>query len=141
MAKKGETVVVHYRGVLKNGKEFDTSEYREPLLFVIGSGSMLPGFEKAVRTMKVGEVKTVTIKAAEAYGPVRKELIMEIQRDKLQEGMNSKAGDKLRVNNSRGQTVVVKVVKATDTSITVDGNHELAGEDLTFTLKLMAIRK
>jgi peptidylprolyl isomerase len=141
MAKKGETVVVHYRGVLKNGKEFDTSEYREPLLFVIGSGSMLPGFEKAVRTMKVGEVKTVTIKAAEAYGPVRKELIMEIQRDKLQDGMNSKVGDKLRVNNSRGQTVVVKVVKATDASITVDGNHELAGEDLTFTIKLMAIRK
>ena len=83
MAKKGETVVVHYRGTLKNGKEFDSSEGREPLQFTIGNGSMIPGFEKAVCGMKIGETKTITLKASEAYGPIRKDLLLEISRDKL----------------------------------------------------------
>jgi peptidylprolyl isomerase len=141
MVKKGEIVIVHYRGVLNNGKEFDTSEYREPLQFVMGAGSMIPAFEKAVSTMKIGEVKTVTIKSSQAYGPIRKDLIMEMPRDKLPSASASRVGDKLQVKNSRGETTVVRVVKITDTTITIDGNHELAGEDLTFTLKLIAIRK
>ena len=138
MAKKGDTVVVHYRGMLKNGKEFDSSEGREPLQLIIGSGSMIPGFEKAVSAMKVGETKNVTIKSSEAYGPLRQDLILEIKRDKLPLGMTPKVGDKLQI---RGGATEVKVVKATDTSITVDANHELAGQDLIFTLKLVAIKK
>jgi len=141
MAKKGETVIVHYRGILKNGKEFDSSEGREPLQFTLGASSMIPGFEKAVSKMTVGEMKTVTIKASEAYGPFRKDLVMEISRDKLPPELSVKAGDQLQLKNPRGGTTKVKVVKAIDTSITVDANHELAGQDLIFTLKLIAVRK
>jgi peptidylprolyl isomerase len=141
MAKKGETVIVHYRGILKNGKEFDSSEGREPLQFTLGASSMIPGFEKAVSKMTVGEMKTVTIKASEAYGPFRKDLVMEISRDKLPPALSVKAGDQLQLKNPRGGTTKVKVVKAIDTSITVDANHELAGQDLIFTLKLIAVRK
>lgn len=138
MVKKGETVVVHYKGMLKDGKEFDSSEGHEPLQFTIGSGSTIPGFEKAVSAMKTGETKTVTIKASEAYGPIRKNLIMEIQKEKLPPGISPKVGDKLKIRNG---TVEVKVINTTDTSITVDGNHELAGQDLIFTIKLIAITK
>jgi peptidylprolyl isomerase len=132
-------VVVHYRGTLNNGKEFDSSEGHEPLQFILGSGSMISGFEKAVSKMKIGETKTVTLKPAEAYGPVRKDLIMEIKRDRLPDGMSIKAGDKLQMRNSRGGSTEVRVIKATESSITVDANHELAGQDLTFTLKLIAV--
>jgi FKBP-type peptidyl-prolyl cis-trans isomerase 2 len=138
MAKKGDTVVVHYRGMLKNGKVFDSTEGREPIQFIIGSGSMIKGFEKAVSSMKIGEIKTVTIKAKDAYGPISKNLILEIQRDKLPPGISPKVGDKLKIKNG---TAEVKVIKTTDTSITVDGNHEMAGQELIFTLKLAAIKK
>jgi peptidylprolyl isomerase len=141
MAKKGDTVVVHYRGMLKDGKEFDSSEGREPLQLIIGAGSMIPGFEKAVSSMQVGETKTVTIKSKEAYGPVRRDLILEIKRDKLPPGLSPKAGDRLQTRNSRGGTSEVKVVKVTDASVTVDANHELAGQDLIFTIKMVAIKK
>jgi peptidylprolyl isomerase len=141
MAKKGETVIVHYRGVLKNGREFDSSEGREPLQFTLGAGSMIPGFEKAVSKMKVGETKTVTVKASEAYGPYRKDLVMELPREKLPAGLSVKVGDQLQLKNPRGGTTKVNVVKVIDTSITVDANNELAGQDLIFTLKLIAVRK
>jgi peptidylprolyl isomerase len=141
MAKKGEIIVVHYRGMLKSGKVFDSSEGREPLQFMIGSGSMIPGFEKAVKGMKVGEVKTATIKAADAYGPVRKDLIKEISKDKLPTGLSPQVGDKLRLGDPKKGTTEVKVVKVTDTSVTLDANHDLAGEDIIFTIKLVAIRK
>jgi peptidylprolyl isomerase len=141
MAKKGDTVVVHYRGTLKDGKEFDTTECREPLVFTLGIGSMILGFEKAVSTMKVGETKTVTIKAREAYGQFHPELVKEIQRDKLPADLSTRVGDKLQMKNPRGETTQVKVIRVTDASITVDANHELAGQDLIFTLKLIALRK
>jgi FKBP-type peptidyl-prolyl cis-trans isomerase 2 len=139
MVKRGDMVVVHYRGTLKNGKEFDSSEGHEPLQFILGSGSMIPGFEKAVGKMKLGETKTVTLKPAEAYGQIRKDLIMEVKRDRLPDGMSIKPGDKLQMRNSRGGSTEVRVIKTTEDSITVDANHELAGQELTFTLKLIAV--
>ena len=67
-AKNGDIVQVYYTGTLENGTVFDTSEGREPLNFTLGEGKMIPGFEQAVLGMKVGESKTVTIPADEAYG-------------------------------------------------------------------------
>jgi len=141
MVKKGDRVVVHYLGTLSNGKVFDTSEGREPLQFTVGAGSMIPGFEKAVIGMKVGESKKFTIPAAEAYGPFRKDLVMVVNRDKLPPGLSPKVGDKLQMRSSGGGTTTVTVKEATDKSITVDANHELAGEDLTFQIKLMGAGK
>jgi peptidylprolyl isomerase len=140
MAKKGDMVVVHYQGTLNDGKVFDSSEGRDPLQFILGSGSMIPGFEKAIYDMKPGETKTVTIPAKQAYGPVRKDLIMEIPRNRLPEGLSPSVGDRLQMPTSKGGTAVVKVIKTTDTSITIDANHELAGQDLTFKIKLVQAR-
>jgi peptidylprolyl isomerase len=140
MARRGDTVVVHYKGMLKDGKVFHSSEGQEPLQFIIGSGAVIPGFEKAVSSMKLGEIKTVTVKASDAYGKVNKNLVREIPRDKLPPELLVKVGDKLRINNLKGGTSEVRVVKTSDTSVTVDANHELAGQDLTFTLKLVAVK-
>jgi peptidylprolyl isomerase len=140
MARRGDTVVVHYKGMLKDGKVFYSSEGQEPLQFIIGSGAVIPGFDKAVSSMKLGEIKTVTVKASDAYGKFHKNLVREIQRDKLPPGLSTRVGDKLSINNLKGGTSEVRVIKTSDASVTVDANHELAGQDLIFTLKLVAVK-
>ena len=138
MLKKGTRVVVHYRGFLSDGTMFDSSEGKEPLLFTIGEGSMISGFEKAVVGMKAGDTKTVTIPAAEAYGPHQENMVLVVGRNNLPPGMSPVVGDKLQTRDSRGETVIVTVTEVTDTAITVDANHELAGKDLTFEIKLIS---
>ncbi len=141
MVKKGDRVIIHYQGTLNNGKVFDTSEGHEPLQFTLGDNMMIPDFEKAIVGMKVGETKTFTIPAKKAYGLCRKDLIMEVPRDRLPSDMKPEVGDKLHIPDGRGGFTVVKITNVTDTSITVDGNHELAGEDLTFKVRLVATGK
>jgi FKBP-type peptidyl-prolyl cis-trans isomerase 2 len=141
VAKKGDKVAVHYTGTLSDGTQFDSSEGRAPLEFTVGAGQMIAGFDKAVDGMKVGETKTVTIPAAEAYGTVRPELVMEFPKSSLPQGMNPKVGEQLQMRNSSGGTAIVTVTRVTDSSITVDANHELAGKDLTFKIRLVEIKK
>jgi peptidylprolyl isomerase len=141
MVKKGDRVVVHYQGMLKNGKVFDTSEGHEPLQFTLGDKMMIPDFEKALIGMNVGDTKTFTIPAKKAYGLHRKDLVMDIPRDRLPPDITPARGDKLHIPDGRGGVTVVKIINVTDSSITVDGNHELAGEDLTFKVKLVAAGK
>jgi peptidylprolyl isomerase len=138
MVKKGNRVAVHYRGTLSDGRVFDSSEGREPLVFTLGAGSMIPGFEKSVIGMKVGQTKKFTIPAAEAYGPRRDQLVLEVKREQLPQGLSLKAGDQLKTRNSSGGNASVRVTRVSETSITVDGNHELAGKDLTFEIKLIS---
>lgn len=138
-AKAGDAVKVHYTGTLKDGSVFDTSLDREPLEFILGQGQLIPGFEQAVIGMKVGESKTVNIPMDQAYGPHNYELISVIDRDKLPEGMNPEIGQQLQAQQPDGQTRIVTVIDISETSITVDANHPLAGKDLTFEIELMEI--
>src|SRR4030042_4998606 len=92
VAKNGDTVQVDYTGKLADDTVFDSSVGREPLEFTLGAGEVVPGFEKAVLGMKVGEKKTVTIPANEAYGPPRDELIIEVPRDELTSGITPQVG-------------------------------------------------
>ena len=139
MAKNGDTVKVHYKGTLEDGSVFDTSRGREPLEFILGSGSMIVGFDKAVNGMQVGEINTVTIPADEAYGPHREELVLVIERDKLPEGLEPTIGQQLEMSQPDGRTVIVVVIDVSEASITVDANHTLAGKDLTFEIELVEI--
>lgn len=141
MVKKGDTVSVHYTGSLSDGTVFDSSEGREPLQFTLGSGMMISGFDKAVDGMEVGETKTVTIPAEEAYGPHRDDMVLEVPRERLPEDLLPEVGDRLQMRNSLGEYMVVKVTNTTDKSITIDANHELAGKDLTFKIKLVGVAK
>ncbi len=133
-------VSVHYTGRLKDGSEFDSSRGREPLSFTVGAGQMIKGFEDGVMGMQLNESKTVDIAAADAYGPVRDELIQKIERNLLPEGMDPQVGQKLASQSESGHQMIVTVIAADESSITVDGNHDLAGKDLIFDIEVVSIQ-
>ena len=139
-AGDGDTVRVHYTGTLEDGTTFDTSVGGEPLEFTLGAGQMIPGFEKAVYGLKIGESKTVTIPAEEAYGPQRDDLITVIEREQLPADLDTKVDQQLQMQQTDGRTAVVIVTDVSETTITVDANHPLAGEDLTFEIELVEIK-
>ena len=118
---------------------FDTSRNREPLEFILGSGGMIVGFDRAVNGMQVGEIKTVIIPADEAYGPHLEELVLIIERDRLPEGLEPIVGQQLEMSQPDGRTVKVIVTDVSEVSITVDANHPMAGKDLTFEIELVEI--
>lgn len=138
-AKYGDTVQVHYTGQLADGTVFDSSVEREPLEFTIGSGQVILGFENAVRGMKVGEKKTVTIPADEAYGPRRDEQVAEISRERLPADMTPEVGQQLIMRQADGTEIVVVITEVSDEMVTIDANHPLAGKDLTFEIELVKI--
>ena len=139
-AKNGDIVQVDYTGTLENGTVFDTSVGREPLNFTLGEGKMIPKFEEAVLGMKIGESKTFTIPADDAYGPYRDDLILVVNREDLPTDLDPEVGQQLQMTQPDGGTSVGTVTNATDTTITVDFNHPLAGEDLTFEIELVSIQ-
>jgi peptidylprolyl isomerase len=138
-AKNGDTVQVNYTGKLADGTVFDSSVGGNPLEFTIGKGLVIPGFEKAVMGMKIGEKKTVTIPANEAYGPSRADFIFEVPREKLTNVTNPQVGQQLKSTQNDGSLITAIITKVTDTIVTVDANHALAGKDLTFELELLKI--
>jgi peptidylprolyl isomerase len=139
LAKSGDKVKVHYTGRLQDGTVFDSSVDSEPLEFTLGAGSTIAGFEKAVLELEVGQSQTVTIPAAEAYGPYNEQMVMTFNLKELPAGMNPQLGDRLGMRAGNGETAVVTVIDLTKTMITVDANHELAGKDLTFEIKLVEV--
>jgi peptidylprolyl isomerase len=138
-AKNGDTVKVHYKGRLEDGTVFDSSADRQPYEFTIGKSRIIPGFAEAVIGMKPGESKTAKIPAAKAYGPLRKEMIVVVDRDKIPGHLKPEIGQRLQINQADGQRVPVKVVKVTQSKVTLDANHPLAGKDLTFDIELVEI--
>ena len=137
--KKGDTVKVHYHGKLTNGSTFDSSEGREPLEFEVGGGMVIPGFDDGVTGMAIGEKKTVTIPADQAYGPKQEEMVMEFPKDRFPEDMVPEVGMQLNMSNGSGQNFPVVIVEIRETSVVLDANHPLAGETLIFDLELVAI--
>ena len=140
MAIDGNTVKVHYTGTLDDGTVFDTSVGCEPLEFTLGQGELIPGFEEAVRGLKIGQSKTVTIPAEEAYGQHTDDLVMTIERTRLPEGLDPEVGQQLQMQQANGRTTVIMITDVSEKTITVDGNHPLAGKDLTFEIELVEIR-
>ncbi len=137
MATNGNMVKVHYTGTLGDGSVFDSSLQREPLQFKLGNGQVIPGFEEAVLGMQVGETKTVTIKADQAYGQKRAELIITLEKEKIPAELNPQIGDQLQMKQPDGAAVIVTVISINEKTITLDANHNLAGKDLTFELTLV----
>ncbi|MFC2038493.1 FKBP-type peptidyl-prolyl cis-trans isomerase [Chloroflexota bacterium] len=140
-AETGDTVRVHYTGRLQNGEVFDTSAGSEPMEFTLGQDQMIPGFEQAVLGMQAGDNKTVTVPADEAYGPLRDDLMLEIGRDEIPEYLEPEVGTQLQSNQPDSSVIVFTITEVSDTTITIDGNHPLAGEELTFNIELVEIMK
>ena len=137
-AKSGDTVRVHYTGTLADGEVFDSSEGHDPLQFTLGEGSVIQGFDDAVTGMQVGEEKTVTIPADEAYGPQRDEMLLRVPRSEFPPDLEVEVGQQLQM--AQGDNVFVVTVREVGSdAVTLDANHALAGKDLTFKLRLVEI--
>jgi peptidylprolyl isomerase len=137
--KQGDTVAVHYTGKLDDGSVFDTSKNRDPLQFVVGERRVVPGFEKAVIGMSPGETKTADIPAEEAYGPRRPELVLDFPRERIPADISAEVGKELQVQTHDGQAIPAVVVATSDSAITLDANHPLAGRDLTFEIEMVDV--
>ena len=133
VASDGDTVAVNYRGTLDDGTEFDSSEGREPLTFVVGSGQVITGFDDAVRGLAVGESRTVRIEPQDAYGEYTEEAVIDFPADSAPEGLQ--VGDAVTLGNGGRGTVL----EITDEFVKIDANHPLAGEALTFEIELVSI--
>ena len=138
-AKAGDTVRIHYTGTLADGSTFDSSAGRDPLEFTLGSGQVIPGFDKAVDGMSVGEEKTVDIEAVDAYGAHDSNGVQSFPRDKVPADIPLDIGTRLQLSTPSGQPVMVTVSEVTDTEVILDANHPLAGKDLTFKIELVEI--
>jgi len=138
-AKSGDTVKIHYTGTLDDGTEFDSSSGRDPLEFTVGSGQVIPGFDKAVEGMNVGESKTVNIPAEDAYGPRHDQMVQEVPRTALPDDLEPEEGMALQAKGQDGQVINLTVTEVGDEAITVDGNHPLAGKALNFDIELVDV--
>jgi peptidylprolyl isomerase len=146
-AKKGDKVRVHYTGRLEDGTVFDSSECHEsecgceggPLEFVIGEGSVIPGFEQAIVGMEPGEEKTVHIPVEDAYGERMEEMVAEVPRADLPADLTPEEGMQLEVTQEDGHAFPVLITAVSETMVTLDANHPLAGRALIFDLRLEEI--
>ena len=138
-AKAGDTVKIHYTGTLDDGTQFDSSAGREPLQFQLGSGQVIPGFDKAVDGMSVGDEQTVEIPCYEAYGPVNENARQTFPRDKIPDDVPLEIGTQLQLSGPQGQPIQVQVAEVSETEVILDANHPLAGKDLTFKIALVEI--
>jgi peptidylprolyl isomerase len=138
-AKNGDTVKIHYKGTLDDGSVFDSSEGRDPLNFKLGEGMVIPGFENAVLGLNKGEKKTVKIPSTEAYGPKMDEAVIVVPKEEIPPHIKPEKGLKLQLMAPDGSPALVEVTDVTETHVTLDGNHPLAGKDLTFEIELVEI--
>ena len=139
IVQEKSNVSVHYTGTLETGEVFDSSRERDPLSFTVGEGQMIPGFEKAVKGMKLNESKKITIAPEEAYGEAKPEMIQTIGKDQLPPDMVVQVGQQLASEMPDGQQIVVTVTDVKDDTITIDANHPLAGKTLNFDIEVVKI--
>ncbi|MGD0585935.1 MAG: FKBP-type peptidyl-prolyl cis-trans isomerase [Oryzomonas sp.] len=154
-AKNGDKVRVHYTGTLEDGSVFDSSETGAdecsddscgcggqaggPLEFVIGEGNLIPKFEAAVVGLEPGQKVQVRIASEDAYGPRVDEMVAVLERSEIPADINPEPGQHMEVILQDGAAMPVMVTEVTDTTVTLDANHPLAGRDLTFDITLVEI--
>jgi peptidylprolyl isomerase len=144
IAKTGDTVKVHYKGTLVTGEVFDTSTDQDPLEITLGEGNLIRGFEEALIGMETGESKQVTITKEKAYGDRIEDLVVKVERTRFPEDMSFEIGQQLVVSQSNEENpdfppTIVSVVEYNNDFVTIDANHPLAGQELTFEIQLLEI--
>lgn len=138
MSNEGKQVKVHYVGTLDDGTKFDSSRDRgEPLAFTCMAGQMIPGFDKAVRDMEVGSTVTIRLEPEDAYGPRRMDMVQTLPIAQLPGAEKLSIGQRVMLGTPSGQPLQATVTDKSDTAITFDMNHEMAGKALTFEIELL----
>ena len=138
-AAEGKTVSVHYTGTLDSGDVFDSSREREPLEFTVGGGQVIPGFDRAVEGLGVGETRQVRLEPEEAYGVPREDLVVEVPRSQFPPENEPAVGQQVQVQIAPGQNRVARIADVAPEAITLDLNHPLAGQALTFEVEVVRV--
>lgn len=133
----GDTVEVHYTGTLDNGDVFDTTKDNEPFQFTLGEGEVIDGFDEAVQGMEVGDEKEIHVKKEDAYGEPNPELVQEVPREQFGDA-ELEEGLMMEVQAQNGQKIPAQVKEVGDSTVTLDMNPPLAGEDLNFEIELVS---
>lgn len=137
MIKEGSKAKFDYT-LTVNGKVADTSAGRGPLEYTHGAGMIIPGLEKELLGMKVGDKKTVTVKPEEGYGLVLQEAIKRVPKEAISNANELKVGDMVGASNG-GHTFRAVVKEIGEKEITLDFNHPLAGKELVFDVEIKEI--
>ncbi|MBP1851501.1 FKBP-type peptidyl-prolyl cis-trans isomerase [Rhizobium halophytocola] len=138
-AKTGDTVRIHYIGTLKDGSQFDSSVGRDPLQFQLGAGQIIPGLDREIDGMNLGDKQRVEVPAGEAYGPHDPQKVQQVPRNVIPENIELQPGMQLQAQTQNGVPLTVVVTEIQPESVTLDGNHPLAGQDLVFDVELIEI--
>lgn len=138
-AEDGDRVKVHYTGTLDDGTVFDSSRERDPLEFELGAQQVIPGFEEAVRGLEVGDSVEVSLAPEEGYGQRNDELMVDVARSDLPEGLDPEVGQTLEVRTEDDEPMAAWVAEIGEDAITVDLNHPLAGRELNFEVELVEL--
>ncbi|MBE0426938.1 MAG: peptidylprolyl isomerase [Nitrospirae bacterium] len=136
--KRGDNVKVHYTCTLKDGTIVDSTMNQQPLQFTVGKGQVLPSLEEAVEGMKQGEAKDITIPSDKAFGPHKEEMVQVVDRNRLPADLKVNAGMKLQTNQG-GQPIDFTVIDVSESTVTLDFNHPLAGKELLFNVNVAEI--
>ena len=138
-AQSGDRVLVAYTGRFDDGSIFDSSEGNPPLEFTIGAGEVIPGFDSAVTGLKAGESRTVAIAPEDGYGLHLPEMMAEVERRQIPDDHLLEVGNYLEVSAPNGARFEVRIAGLTETTVSLDGNHPLAGKTLNFEIQLLGI--
>jgi peptidylprolyl isomerase len=136
-AKNGDTVKVHFTGRLETGEVFAKPKEDEPFEFTIGSGELIPGFEKGIVGMEVGQTKTIAVPPEEAFGPRHEELVFDLEKSNFP--VTPVTGQQFQIRRRSGDLLKVTVAGVDEDTVTLDANHPLAGNTLFFEVKLVGI--
>ena len=140
-AKSGDTVQVHYTGTLSDGTVFDSSSGRTPLEFTVGSGQVIKGFDEGVAGMNPGEKKTIDIPMEDGYGPANEDMIFTLDRTDIPTDIPLEMGMTLNMHEDGNPRPIPVIVRdLTETNVTLDANHPLAGQDLVFEVELVGVK-
>ncbi|MDD1698371.1 MAG: peptidylprolyl isomerase [Methanoregula sp.] len=142
VAAPGDSVSVYYTLRLEDGTLFDSNINRTPLAFTVGSAGIIPGFSSAIVGMKVNQEKTVDIPFDQAYGPYREDLIRVVNRTGIFANQTLSAGQYYTLHSTTDNTAsTIRILNVTPTTVTIDTNAPLAGQNLTFTVQLVSLKK
>ncbi|NUM88543.1 MAG: peptidylprolyl isomerase [Bdellovibrionales bacterium] len=139
MPPMSRVISIHYTLTNDSGEELDSSRGGTPLTYLEGVGNIIPGLEEEVAKLQKGDAKTVKVKAADAYGEKRSDLVMEVPRSQFPPDVEIKVGDRFQTQHGP-HAPIFQVRKVTETHVMIDGNHPLAGVDLTFAVEVTEIR-
>ena len=138
-AKSGDTVKIRITEKMEDGTVAESSQDRGPLEFKIGEGNVISGLEQGVIGMKTGDKKSITIPPEDAFGQPHEELVIDLNKSEIPEGIKLAVGVHLSIQTSDGQVFKVKVVDVKEDTVTLDANHPLAGATLNFEVELIEI--